>query len=430
MTTKTVEVRLRSPHPEQEKFLSSVAKGKVIRAGRRGGKTVGAGVMALKAFLSGKRVLYTAPTGEQTDAFWREVTKALNDLCDGRVYKKNETERYIEKVGTENRIKAKTAWNADSLRGDYADLLIFDEWQLTAEDAWEDVGAPMLMDNNGDAVFIYTPPSLKSSGVSKALDHRHASKMFKDARDNVDGKWNDWEVFHFTSYDNPHVSVDGLDRVTRNMSRESYLKEILAEDDDEQLNLLVYGCWDERICKIGRFEVPGHWFVYTGHDFGSANPGCLFVAEDPTTGFLYCFKEYAPTMGKSTYENVQAFNDMSKGYDIRNRVGGNVTTEEEIRQGYAVQGWSIIAPYVTKVNMQIDKVKQLMEKNKLFIFSDMHKTLEQMNSCMWKLDDYGKPTNKIRNEEKYHLLACLRYVCSIFNTESQRERKGAALLVW
>ncbi|NIV32808.1 MAG: terminase, partial [Anaerolineae bacterium] len=59
--------------------------------------------------------------------------------------------------GDKGRIRTKTAWDADSLRGDYADLLILDEYATMDPSAWELVGAPMLLDNDGDAVFIGTP---------------------------------------------------------------------------------------------------------------------------------------------------------------------------------------------------------------------------------------------------------------------------------
>jgi len=427
MTTETREitVRLRNPHEKQKEFVESEAKRRIIRAGRRGGKTVGIAILALKKFLDGKRVLYAAPTSEQTDAFWYEVVRALNPLLETKLYKKDETERYIEKIGTQNRIKAKTAYNANTLRGDYADVLIFDEWQLTSEDAWDDVGAPMLLDNDGDAIFIYTPPSLKSSGISRSRDPRHASKMFKAAQKDTTGRW---AAFHFSSYDNPTLSEQALSEITQDMSRDSYLKEILAQDDDDQANLLVYGCFNETVCKVERFEIPSGWLVYTGHDFGSANPAALFVAQDSSTGFFYCFKEYVPETGKSTYQNVQAFKELSAGFNVMNRVGGS-HQEEEIRQGYGTQGWPIAEPYITKVPVQIDRVKQLMEKNKVFIFSDMYRLLEHINTCMWKLDDNGKPTNEIRDEKKYHVLACLRYVCSIFNPETENQHKSGPMVV-
>ena len=42
---------------------------------------------------------------------------------------------YVELAHTKQRIRAKTAWNADTLRGDYADVLILDEFQLMSEAA-------------------------------------------------------------------------------------------------------------------------------------------------------------------------------------------------------------------------------------------------------------------------------------------------------
>src|SRR5262245_51062748 len=58
-------VQTRTPHPKQAWFLESGAKRKVIRAGRRGGKTIGIAILALRAFQAGRRVLYATPTQEQ-----------------------------------------------------------------------------------------------------------------------------------------------------------------------------------------------------------------------------------------------------------------------------------------------------------------------------------------------------------------------------
>src|SRR3990167_5653913 len=259
MTTQTlperrvrdVQVVTRNPHAEQERFRVSKAKRQIIRAGRRGGKTVGVSIPAIERFAEGRRVLYTAPTAEQTDAFWFEVKRALGPLVETGVYKLNEAERYIERIGTQNRIKAKTAWDANSLRGDYADYLIFDEWQLTNEDAWEVVGMPMLLDNNGDVVFIYTPPSLRSTGVSKAHDPRHAAKMFKTAQADTTGLW---EAFHFTSLQNPFISQDAIAILMGEMSAKTMRQEILAEDDDVETSWLVHSKFNEALCKIKRLD--------------------------------------------------------------------------------------------------------------------------------------------------------------------------------
>ena len=230
---ENIEVHLPRPHEKQKAFIESSAKRKVIRAGRRGGKTVGVSILAIKSFLAGRRVLYAAPTNEQVGRFWTTVTRALAPAIKASLFRKNEVEHFVERQGTEQRIKAKTAWNADSLRGDYADVLILDEYQLINEQTWGLVGAPMLLDNNGDAVFVYTPPSLYSRSVSKADDPQHAAKLFKRAQQLQNGGSTRWACFHFTSMDNPHLSRLALDEISSDMTSLAYRMEILAEDVDE-----------------------------------------------------------------------------------------------------------------------------------------------------------------------------------------------------
>ena len=223
-------VILRKPHTIQNQIRQSNAKRKIIRAGRRGGKTVIAATICVDKFLQGLRPLYAAPTSEQLETFWFEVKKALAEPIEAGIFKKNETEHTIEKVGTKNRIKGKTAWDANTLRGDYADFLVLDEFQLMNEDVWGLVGAPMLLDNDGNAMFIYTPPSLHSRSISKARDPLHAAKMFKKAQQDKTGRWGS---FHFSSHDNPHISKNALGEITQDMTSIAYQQEILAEDIEE-----------------------------------------------------------------------------------------------------------------------------------------------------------------------------------------------------
>ena len=253
-TTVEYKVRMPRPHDKQRYIISNQAKRKIIRAGRRGGKTVVAALIALYAYLGGLRVLYAAPTQDQIERFWTTITRSLAEPIDNNAMYKNETKHIIEVSGTENRIRAKTAWNADSLRGDYADLLILDEWQLMSEDAWNTVGAPMLLDNDGDAIFIYTPPSLQSRSTTKARDPQHAAKLYKRAAQDETGRW---AAFTFTSHDNPHISKEALKEITKDMSSLAYRQEINAEDVDEAPGALwnrlqIEGC---RIIKAPAMDV-------------------------------------------------------------------------------------------------------------------------------------------------------------------------------
>jgi len=148
-------------------------------------------------------------------------------ILDG-VIQKNET-RHILQMGA-GRIRAKTAWDADTLRGDFADVLILDEFQLMKEDTWQRVGAPMMLDTDGTAIFSFTPPSVVSSAKSKARDPRHANKLYERALSDDTGRW---EAFTFTSMDNPHLSEKALDEIAQDMTESAYRQEILAEDVDE-----------------------------------------------------------------------------------------------------------------------------------------------------------------------------------------------------
>ena len=246
-------IELPKPHERQGIFITSPAKRKIIRAGRRSGKTVGVGIYAVERFLEGKRVLYATPTSDQIDRFWVTVTNALQEPIDAGVLYKNETRHIIEVAGTEKRIRAKTAWNADSLRGDYCDELILDEWQLMSEDAWDLVGAPMLLDNDGNATFIYTPPSLRSRSVSKARDPQHAAKMFKRFKELMEEGNQRYLALHFTSHDNPHISRDALEEITGDMTSQAYRMEIMAEDIDESPGAL----WTRKIIEDGRVWKAG-----------------------------------------------------------------------------------------------------------------------------------------------------------------------------
>lgn len=300
-----VSVNLRKPTDAQARFIYSDKKRIVIRAGRRGGKTTGVGIRAVERFLQGKRVLYAAPTNDQVDTFWAEVTTSLMEVLEANLLTKNETKHtLVWRKSPENaaRIRAKTAWNANTLRGDYADELILDEWQLMDEDAWEVIGAPMLLDNNGDATFIYTPPSLHSKAVSKAQDVMHAAKMFKHAQLDSSGRW---DAIHFTSFDNPHISREALDDLTYDMTPLAIRQEIMAQDID----VVPGALWTPQVIERNRVPL---------YEFDQESLSRICIAVDPA--------------GSST-----------KGHEIGIMVAGSTGTDRHNRMGYLLADLSLHA---------------------------------------------------------------------------------------
>lgn len=226
-TPRLMTIRLFELHPKQQLIKSSPAKRKIVRAGRRGGKTTLAADIAVDEFLQGRRILYGTPTQEQVDRFWTFCTRWLAEPIEAGVFYKNETLHIIERKGTDQRIRAKTAWNADTLRGDFGDIVILDEYQDMDPDALDLVVFPMLLDTDGDLVVIYT----KKRGAKG----KHATDLMKRALADTTGRW---AGFTFTSHDNPHLSKEALAEITQDMTRLAYRMEIMAEDIEDDPNAM------------------------------------------------------------------------------------------------------------------------------------------------------------------------------------------------
>lgn len=214
----TITLTLPKPYPAQAAIKRSPAKRKVICAGRRVGKTTLAAEVGTERALAGRQVLFASPVQEQADLFWDRCKAWLAPLLAAGVVVKNET-RHLLTFATGGRIRAKTAWDADSLRGDYADFLVLDEAPLMDPAAWRTVGAPMLLDNDGDAWFLGTP---KRRNWFHALYQRAIAEAGR------------WAAFHLTSLDNPFLSAAALAEIAKDMTEDDYDQEILAKFLDSE----------------------------------------------------------------------------------------------------------------------------------------------------------------------------------------------------
>ncbi len=343
----TLEIRLHRPHAKQAAFKRSTAKRRVICAGRRGGKTTGVADIAVEAMLEHRRVLEAAPTADQTGAFWDTCRKALAEpLAAGYVYK-NETDRVLQ--WGEGRIRCKTAWDADSLRGDYADLLILDEYSLMHPSAWEEVGAPMLLDNNGDAVFIFTPKR-----------KNHAFTMYQRAMDDTSGRW---AAFHFTSHDNPHLSAEALAEITQDMGEDAYRQEILAEflESEGQVFRNLAACMGAPKGATPA-QHAGHRIV-AGIDWGKHNDftavsiGCadchVELAKDRFNQIDYTFQRERLKALIGQWDCAATLAELN--------ARGEPHCEQLVRDGLRVQGWQMTAaskpPLIESLALAFERVE-------------------------------------------------------------------------
>jgi hypothetical protein len=342
--------------------------------------------------------LYTAPTQEQVEAFWFQVKWALEIPIVRKILKKNESKYFIEVPGTKNRIKAKTAWNAETLRGDYGDLLIFDEYQLTKEDAWEFVGAPMLIDNKGDAVFIYTPLSLASQIQSRARDPRHAAKLFKKAQL---PEMEDWETFHFSSYDNPHVSKLGIEKAAKDMTAIAVEQELMAIDKEEA----PYALWSRDVIETARVlksEVPEISRMVIGVDPpGGATECGIVVAGLGIDGHGYVFEDISIMAKPEVWANavVSAYlfyqadrvvGETNYGGDMVERVirvaSSNISYKSVVAtRGKAIRAEPVAALYEQGKIHHVGKFLKL--EDEMTLWQPGMKSPNRMDALVWCITD-------------------------------------------
>jgi hypothetical protein len=230
-------------HDKQRTIASSLARFKVIRAGRKGGKTamevenicykamIKAEELGLAktTFPTGRKVIYIAPTQIQA----REIVwAALKNRLYG-IGTPNEQKLHMvvpNEDGTTSTIMVGGYENRENYRG-LTDVvhITFDETDTFKNFfiAWQDIFRPLFLDTAGTCNFIGTPK--KENPNLRRLEKESENKP-------------NWECFHFTSRDNPHIRQSEIDEMEKEYegNRESYRQEVLAEHIDNTGALFSY----------------------------------------------------------------------------------------------------------------------------------------------------------------------------------------------
>ena len=179
---------------------------------------------------------------------------------------------------------------------------------------------------------------------------------------------------------------------------------------------LIYDAFDPGVCKIRRFKLPDNWPRYVGHDFGPTNTAAVWYAQDPGTGYLYVYRTYHKG-GLAASDHAQEFKRLSSGENIIKRTGGAVA-EDGWREAFTAAGWPITKPREREVEVGINRVYGWHQQNRLFVFDDVQEYLDEKLSYSRELDENYKPTEKIDQKSKYHLMDAERYILSDFAPET------------
>jgi len=215
-------------HDNQKKIILSQVRFKVIRAGRRSGKTsLEVEDMTFSAVSDKDRpIFYLAPTQKQAREIIWEMLKTrlagIGEANEGRLEMKVPTQKgghsLIQIAGWENR---------ENFRGKPAYRIYFDEVD-TFKDffiSWQEIFRPTLLDYHGSAWFTGTPKK-------ENPNLRRLEKLVQEDKD--------FQAFHFTTWDNPFLDRQELEKAKKEMDSDTYRQEIMAEYLDNAGALFKY----------------------------------------------------------------------------------------------------------------------------------------------------------------------------------------------
>lgn len=188
---------------------------------------------------------------------------------------------------------------------------------------------------------------------------------------------------------------------------------------------MIYSDFCEEKHLIKPFTIPQKWNWHVGIDPGGVHTALLWIAEEPNVKKYYVVKSYLDGNMTTPQHVAKAKRQHEYPYVIDWR-GGNLTNEQQFRDDWNAEGIPVQEPAVRNVEAQIDRVNTLWKDDRLFVFDNEANTtapqgemsfLDEVRSYSRELDENGQPTEKIKDDKKYHKLACLRYFASKITTE-------------
>lgn len=358
---------------------------RVLCCGRRAGKTVLAvEEIKGKAVASECRIAYIATTYAQArDIAWNIMKNEFKPI----IVRANESRLELEVKnlkGTVSIIQLRGWENIETLRGQAFHFIIMDEVASMKNFwlNWQEVVRPTLTDFKGEVMFISTP---------KGFNH------FYDLYNTVN---NDYKSFHYTSYDNPFIPVEEIDKAKEEITDDRFAQEYLA--DFRKTEGLVYKEFDRERHLFD--ELPEkHWnSTIVGVDFGYTNPAAVLQCKIDDDDNYYITDEWYKT--KQSTDQIAEIASIFKP----NKVYPDPAEPDRVdilrKKGLNVYDVS------KDIVAGIDAVRNLFKQNRLFIS-------KKCINLIWELETYSYPDKKPDNnepekpiKENDHAVDALRYM--------------------
>lgn len=309
--------------PKQTIIDKTQARFKIIRAGRKFGKSTYGEYACIKAAgKPGSVVWFTGPTFHQAKLIaWKEFKNYIPR--EALAKKPNETDLYFTlKNGSE--IYVMGSDNPDSLRGPAPDHVVIEEAAMHKPEVWFEVIRPNLTAKKGSADFITTPKGFN---------------WFKDLEDSakkqiVDGS-KDWAVFHYTIYDNPHISRDEIESARKDCDSDAVWRQEYMAEYESSVGRVFSQFSDDRHCR--RLTLPnGIVDVYRAIDWGQRDDtACLwaYIAGNK----LFVYREHLQNDTEASVQGRLIQNKTTPG----ERVQWNIISHDAAKQDAEMRGLTV-----------------------------------------------------------------------------------------
>lgn len=254
----TVEVKLKTPHFNQQKILNGAKRFNTVKCGRRFGKTILTEELSIQPALDGFPIGYWTPTYKDVSKVWDEIKFILQPVTK----RKDEQVKQIHLI-TGGSIDFWSLDEPNNGRGFAYKRAIIDECEKARhfQYAWEKVIRATLADMKGDAWFLSTP--------------KFGQSYFKTICKNYQ-KFDDWSNWVFSSYDNPYIDKSEIDAARTQLDELTFNCEYLAEDVDIVGKPFAYAFSESK--HVGSCEFNGDKEVLLSFDF-NVSPSTAVAAQ-------------------------------------------------------------------------------------------------------------------------------------------------------
>ncbi len=366
---------------------------RVICVGRRGGRTTLASEeIKGRAIYTQANIAYIAPTYQQArDIIWETLKKELKSVTISINESRLEIKvRNLKK--TESMVTLRGWESVESLRGQSFDMLIIDEVAMMRNfwSSWQEVIRPTLTDRMGEVMFISTP---------KGFNHFY--ELYNMELDPIKGK--DYKSFHFTTYDNPHMPKEEIEKAKAELTDTRFAQEYLA--DFKKVEGLVYKEFDRTRHLYEQLPSDVHFEILGGVDFGFTNPAAVVHIYKDVNGKYYLDSEWYQT-GRTEVQIADyvlscKFNKVYP--DPENPSAIQVLAQKGVNIREVTKGKD-------SVKAGIDRVRDLFKQNKLMINKRCINFISEIESYCYPDSIDGKNDSENPIKENDHLLDATRYV--------------------